>query len=522
MKAANGEVASDVFYDPETVQEIRIEIDATQRERLYRSLPERVYVPATFRWRDQIIENVGVRFKGNSSSHPDQPHKRSYLVKFNEYAKGERFLGLRRVALDNAIQFGSVFSEPLITAILRDLGLHASRCNYATLYVNGEYQGVYVNVERVDESFVKARFEAPIGPLYKGEGGPGINLQSVGGDSAVYQRAFEPKTDAAESSYPELAKLIDSVSTVDPAQAAKEFSQMIALDDFIQTMAVMLFSGAFDQLTGWNPHNYYLYRDSKDGRWHYLTSDLDVGFADMAFGQIPVIDGWNAAWPVAGGMPCPLIERIVSSPELIARYRQEADRILERYFRPQILNPKLEALYTRIQGALRTDPFPHRRATVPTDRSFDDVVASIKAFIEKRYRSARAQLDAPGPRPEPVARRSRLDQNRNQQPSPGDHLGAPTELRVVSRSPSEIRLEWKNNADNEFAHVVQRTDGLDDELFWNHIGKPERDLTQAVDRRFDASFTYRYRVFAVFPTEHGPKGTPVSNVVISRPPPRQR
>ncbi len=46
---------------------------------------------------------------------PDQQHKRGFLSKFNAFEKGRTFPGLRRVALDNGVQFGSLFSEPLIT-----------------------------------------------------------------------------------------------------------------------------------------------------------------------------------------------------------------------------------------------------------------------------------------------------------------------------------------------------------------------------------------------------------------------
>ena len=44
----------------------------------------------------------------------------------------------------------------------------------------------------------------------------------------------------------------------------------LVTDDFLRTTAVLLLSGAFDQLTGWNPHNYYLYYDGKHERWRSL------------------------------------------------------------------------------------------------------------------------------------------------------------------------------------------------------------------------------------------------------------
>jgi spore coat protein CotH len=113
---------------------------------------------------------------------PNSPQKRGFLIAFSEFNKGQRFLGLRHVALDNGIQFGSLFSERLITDALRGLGVQASRCNYAQVYLNGQSAGVYVNVERIDQSFLDRHFGAGRGVLFKvDEGGPGADLRYVGG-----------------------------------------------------------------------------------------------------------------------------------------------------------------------------------------------------------------------------------------------------------------------------------------------------------------------------------------------------
>ncbi len=80
------------FFDTATVQRIDLEIAPEDRRAMLDALPERIYVPATFIWRDIRVENVGVRFKGNSSSKPDGWWKRSLLVKFGEYVDGQRFL----------------------------------------------------------------------------------------------------------------------------------------------------------------------------------------------------------------------------------------------------------------------------------------------------------------------------------------------------------------------------------------------------------------------------------------------
>lgn len=364
------------------------------------ALPERIAVRASFRWRDLSVSNVSIRFKGNSSSAPSQSHKRSYLVRFDEFEKDQRFLGLHRVSFDNGVQFGSLFSEPIITEILRDLNVKTHRCNYARLYLNGEYQGVYVNIERIDESFIERNLPDPNGMLFKvDEGGPGANLQFVGDDPSLYKKTFEPQNKSAKKGHLELLEFIRMINASTDDQIAANLETKFELDEFLKVTAVMLFSGAFDQLTGWSPHNYYLYHDGTSDHWRYFPWDLDVGFAESAFGQINVLADWNAAWPTAGQLPNPLMDRIVAQPKLLQRYRDEARVILDKYFEPDRLCAIVDARYEFLKADLKTDPFPHRRVTNPEDRSYEDIARSIKEFIRKRYTSALQQLENPGKQP---------------------------------------------------------------------------------------------------------------------------
>ena len=504
--------ATDQFYDRDSVQTIHLEIKAEDLERLHRALPERIYVPGTFRWNNHTVQTVGVRYKGNSSSGPDSPHKRSWLIAFSEFKKGQRFLGLQHVALDNGIQFGSLFSERLITDALQGLGVKASRCNYARVYLNGKYAGVFVNVERIDRPFLKRSFGTDQGSLLKvDEGGPGADLRYLGDNASLYQKAFEVHSGKKSEAFRELMEFIRAVDT--PESNQEELSRILDLEAFVKTTAVMLFAGAFDQYTGWGPHNYYLYRNPTDLRWTYIPWDLDVGFADNAFGRVPVLDGWNAAWPVpVPGRP--LMEHLVADPNLLKLYREQASVILETWFRPEVLIPKLRALHSQIRPALEEDPYPPRRVTVPSDSGYEDIIASMEAFIRKRYALARAQLDAPGDRPQPVAMHPTPDQ---EGPKPGPpSADAPNDLRAVKVSTSGVELAWTDHAKGEMAYVVQRCMGAEATDFVNAIGQGGENINTAVDRDVRPGKTYRYRVYAVLPTPQGPRGTGVSNVITVR------
>jgi hypothetical protein len=223
----------------------------------------------------------------------------------------------------------------------------------------------------------------------------------MGDDPEAYARTFEPETKSARTKKgrQRLVEFLKLVNESKQSDFAAALDTKLAGDDLLRTTAVMLLSGAFDQLTGWNTHNYYLYYDGQHDRWHYLPWDLDVGFTEVAFGKIQVLADWNAAWPAAGQMPNPLLDRIVADPGLLKRYRDTARVVLDKYFEPERLCAAIDAEYALIKEDLKTDPFPHRRITNPGDRSYDDIVASMKQFVRKRYATAVEQLENPGPRP---------------------------------------------------------------------------------------------------------------------------
>ena len=494
------------FYDPQTVQEIELIITEQNRQAMLDALPDRIYVPATFKWRDIELENVGVRFKGNSSSQPNSWWKRSFLVKFGEFVEGQRFLGLRRVALDNAVQFGSLFSERLITDILKSETIPCSRTNYTTITLNGQYEGLFVNVERIDKSFLERVFQNREGVLYKNHlGGPGSDL-TVLDQASQYSASFEPKTHKDKADYTELLELATLLRDAPDQHLESLLENRFNLDPFLKLMAVMVFSGAFDQYTGFNPHNYYLYDDPATGLISYLVWDLDVGFADQAFGQLPIIDGWNASWPLPR-VPRPLLERILLDESLRTRYRVHADRILETYYQPDILSQKLDLLFTQAQPYLQNDPYPARRVTSQTDEDYPTIVQSLKAFISRRYITARAQLDRPLMRPPPP-------RTMGEDPSPGESgPDDPSDLRVDRIDQDGVHLRWTDHSTRAAIRVLQRCEGSDCEHFENRVGIPAHEPAQVIDPHVQSGQIYRYRMYAAWPTPNGPRGTGTTNIV---------
>ena len=62
--AKSAEAGVGDFYRPNEVQAVYLQVKNEDLQRMRAALPERIYVRASFRWRDISVENVAIRFKG--------------------------------------------------------------------------------------------------------------------------------------------------------------------------------------------------------------------------------------------------------------------------------------------------------------------------------------------------------------------------------------------------------------------------------------------------------------------------
>ncbi|NNK80011.1 MAG: hypothetical protein HKO93_00810, partial [Flavobacteriales bacterium] len=110
------------------------------------------------------VEPVGFRLRGNTSL---QAAKKSFKVSFNTFSSGAQFHGVEKLNLNGEHNDVSLSRSKISWEMLTELDLVSSRTSYVELYVNDIYAGVYLNVEHIDEEFVKKRYGQKVGNLYK-------------------------------------------------------------------------------------------------------------------------------------------------------------------------------------------------------------------------------------------------------------------------------------------------------------------------------------------------------------------
>ncbi len=220
---------------------------------------------------------VGIRLKGDTSFR-DLGGKAAFKVKFNEFVKGQKFLGLKNLTLNNMVQDPSMVHEALAYGAFRAAGVPAPRTGYADVRVNGEEFGVHLNLETLDGVALErlfGPFEEPPQHLYEGQAGVDV----VPGDAGLFE-----VDEGEEGERSDLEALIEAVAAPSPG-----FSERVAgyadLEEMTRMWAVERYVGHWDGYSTL-PHNYYLFSDPL-GEFQMLPWGTDQTWTQSQLGFGP-------------------------------------------------------------------------------------------------------------------------------------------------------------------------------------------------------------------------------------------
>ncbi len=344
------------------------------------------------------IENIGFRLRGNTSRNAA---KKSFKVSFNTFEKGREWYGLEKINLKGEHNDPSISRSKICWDILSEAGLPGSRTNHVELYINNEYKGLYINIEHIDENFVKSRFGNNDGNLYKCIFP--ADLQFKGNNPSVYKeefwgrRAYQLKTNTAADDYSDFASFISTLVFTPVSDLPCELEKKFNVDGYLQYLAFDVLTGNWDGPV-WNKNNFYLYKNLKTNRFEYLAYDLDNTFG---------IDWFNIDWASRSvyewerqDEPRPLYTRILANAEYRDRFSYYLYKMLENQYNPSVLFPKMDSLKLLIAPSAWNDLYKgldYGFTNIDFQNSHDQawgnhVPYSIKSYINQRFLTAHAQL----------------------------------------------------------------------------------------------------------------------------------
>ncbi len=309
-----------------------------------------------------VIRDVAIRKKGFLGSQDD--FRPALKVKFDEYVEQAPIEGLDGLTLNNNKQDRALVSQYLTYEVFRKAGVKAPRCAFATVTVNGQYLGIYSNVERVRETFLEREFGNGQGNLYEG------TLTDLYPKSIEW---FEAETNKKENDRSQLLALSSLLDGDDPS--VQEISKFVDVDNFLRYWAVESLINFWDGYTQ-NQNNFFVYQNPTDGLIHFLPWGADSCFSN----QRPFRGrGGNAASVRAVGI---LANRLFHQKEIPERYRSVMLDVLADVWEEQHLCDEIERIRNMLHDHV---DFMQVGALVEMDE--------VQSFIQGRRERIMAELD---------------------------------------------------------------------------------------------------------------------------------
>ncbi len=363
--------------------------------------------PATVVFENELIRdslvNVGFRLRGNTSR---DSQKKSFKVSINAFESGRSFAGLEKMNLNGEHNDPSIVRAKVAWDLFNGAGIPASRASHARLFINGLYRGLYINVEHIDEQFVKVRFGNNDGSLYKCLWP--ASLSYLGDDPGLYKftsdgrRAYELHITDEADDYTDLARFISVLNLTPDATFADSIQRVFNVNSLLRVLAVDIATGSWDNYW-FLQNNFYLYHNTTTGLFEYIPYDYDNTFGIWWSGILSGVD-WSTRNVYAWGHPTearPLTRRILAVPEFRARLTFFLRRLLNAGYADAPLHQRIDSLHTLITPAAEADSFRtldygftiSQFHASYTQALGAHVTAGLKPFTIARRTSALSQLD---------------------------------------------------------------------------------------------------------------------------------
>ncbi len=163
----------DELFNTDEIISIDILMDEDEWEEMLSNAISEEYYVCDVVVNGVTFENVAIRPKGNTSlsSIAMDPDTDRYSLKleFDHYDSSQTCFGLDKLILNNNYADATNMKEAIVYDMFQYLGADASLYNYASVSVNGEYIGVYLALEGVEQSFMLRNYGTQDGELYKPE-----------------------------------------------------------------------------------------------------------------------------------------------------------------------------------------------------------------------------------------------------------------------------------------------------------------------------------------------------------------
>ena len=422
------------LFDTDQIMDIDILMDEDDWNDMLENAISEEYYSCDVVVNGKTFYSVGIRPKGNTSlssivNDPDTD-RYSFKLEFDHYIEGQTCYGLDKLILNNNYADATNMKEAIVYDMYQYLGVDASLYNYAKISVNGDYRGVYLALEAVEDSFMLRNYGTEDGNLYKpesmgigggvdGNGFPqkgempdGEDFPQMGeapnGEAADIKMGIMGGNGGADLNYTD--DDLDSYSTIwdgeitdtdkkdhkRVVEALKNISEgtdletYMDVDNILKYMAVHTFVVNDDSLSGTMAHNYYLYE--YNGKLNILPWDYNLSFGGMSMGGKMGGQSLGATSVINDAIDMPFsitdfFDALLENEEYLEQYHGYLNELVEKYVNGGEFEKTYERIRSQIDDLVGNDP-----TAFYSYEEYEEAANMLIEVVQLRAKSVSGQL----------------------------------------------------------------------------------------------------------------------------------
>ncbi len=360
-----------------------------------------VWVPVTVTHEGLQWQQVGMRFKGNSSLRSTWQRggrKFGFRLTFDKFedqhpeTQDQRFHGFKKMTFAPGFGDGSMMRDVLASELLREHGVVAAHAAFYEVWVDlGDgptYWGLYTMLEDPSDQLPEAWFDDDDGNVYKPDG-PGADFTTFIADG------FDKKTNEDDADWSDVEAAISALHAdrSDPGAWRAALEDTFDVDGFLRWLAANQAMENWDTY-GAIAHNYYLYGDpSRGGLLTWIPWDHNESLKAGKKGDDTLtLQNTGDKWP--------LIRFLLDDDVYHQAYLDHLQAFVAGPYDPQTLFPFIEQLHEMIAPYVVAEAAPYTQlngGVADFEGALETGKEALFPHIEARRAAAAAQVGVTNP-----------------------------------------------------------------------------------------------------------------------------
>ena len=294
------------------------------------------FVDAKIKINNQKTKNIKLRYRGGSAWNWSYSRK-SIKIKFSD---NDSYNMMKKINF-SVLYSLDMYTEAITQKVANNMGALAPEVKIVKMFINGRYEGLYLYLEQIDESFLRKNRLMP-GSIYAGDYSLKVNPLSYLGKNGIAKLWFDSKIWEKKASRnreqknntKDIELFIEAINSYNH-QEFYEFAETFLSKEYYTYLAL-------DVLWGTHHHDYFhnhkIYFDPYKGKFTPISWDIrfwrDNKIKDNSY--------------------YPLIEKIALNPLLEYKRDKELYRILQKVT-PSEIKKLIEEQKSKFKHAFQAD-----------------------------------------------------------------------------------------------------------------------------------------------------------------------